>query len=95
MDEDVISGIMSRKSLKIIKYLYINDYATYRVLERKLKIDGKSARKYVELLSNYGIVKVMKIGRAYVIMLNRGGKYTKAVIEFLREVGYLWTLNRY
>jgi predicted transcriptional regulator len=89
MTEDVISGIMSRKSLKIIKYLYTNDYATFRILERKLKIDGKSARKYVELLSKYGIVKVNRVGRAYVIMLNRGGKYTKAILSFLAEVGYL------
>ena len=89
MDEDVISEIMSRRSLRIIKYLYTNDYATFRTLERNLKIDGKSARKYVELLSKYGIVKVVKIGRAYVIMLNREGKTTKAILSFLREVGYL------
>ncbi len=87
--EDVISVIMSRKSLRIIKYLYTNDYATFRILERKLKIDGKSARKYIDLLNKYGIVKVMKIGRAYVIMLNRESKTTKAILNFLREVGYL------
>jgi len=89
MDEEAISNILSKKSLRIIKYLYTNDYATFRILERNLKIDGKSARKYVDLLSKYGIVKVSRVGRAYIIMLNRGGKYTKAVIEFLREVGYL------
>jgi predicted transcriptional regulator len=89
MDEDVISKILSRKSLRIIKYLYANDYATLRMLEKALKMNGITVRTYVDLLSKYGIVKVSKIGRAYVIMLNREGKTTKAVIEFLKEVGYL------
>jgi predicted transcriptional regulator len=89
MDEDAISKILSRKSLRIIKYLYANDYATLRMLEKALKMNGITVRTYVDLLSKYGIVKVSKIGRAYVIMLNREGKTTKAVIEFLKEVGYL------
>jgi predicted transcriptional regulator len=89
MDEDAISQILSRKSLGIIKYLYANDYATLRMLEKALKINGVIAKKYMELLSKHGIIKVSRVGRAYVIMLNREGKTTKAVIGFLREVGYL------
>ena len=89
MDEDAISKILSRKSLRIIKYLYTNDYATLRALERNLKMNGLTAKAYVDLLNKYDIVKVSKIGRAYVITLNREGKYTKAILSFLREVGYL------
>jgi len=89
MDEEAISKVLSRKSIRIIKYLYTNDYATLRTLERNLRINGLTAKAYVDLLHKYGIVKVSKIGRAYVIMLNQEGKYTKAVLSFLREVGYL------
>jgi len=89
MDEDTISKILSRKSLRIIRYLYNNDYATLRTLEKALKINGVTAREYVDLLSKYGIVKVSRVGRAYVITLNREGKTTKAIIEFLKQVGYL------
>jgi len=89
MDEDAISRLLSKKSLRIIRYLYNNDYATLRTLEKALRINGVTAREYMELLSKYGIVKVSRVGRAYVIMLNREGKYTKAIIEFLRQVGYL------
>lgn len=89
MDEEAISKILSRKSIRIIKYLYTNDYATLRTLERNLKMNGVTVRAYIDLLSKHGIVKVSKIGRAYVIMLNREGKYTKIIIGFLKEVGYL------
>ena len=89
MDEEAISKVLSRKSLRIIKYLYTSDYATLRMLERNLKMNGLTAKAYVDLLNKYGIVKVSKIGRAYVITLNREGKYTKIIIGFLREVGYL------
>jgi predicted transcriptional regulator len=89
MDEEAISKILSRKSLRIIKYLYTNDYATLRILERNLKMNGVTVRAYIDLLSKHGIIKVSRVGRAYVIMLNREGKTTKAVIGFLREVGYL------
>ena len=89
MDEYALSRVLSRKSLGIIKYLYVNDYATLRTLERNLRMNGSTAKAYVDLLHRYGIIKVSKIGRAYVIMLNREGKITKAIIEFLREVGYL------
>ena len=89
MDEEAISKVLSRKSIRIIKYLYTNDYATLRTLERNLRINGLTAKAYVDLLSKYGIVKVSRVGRAYVIMLNQEGKYTKAVLSFLREVGYL------
>jgi len=57
--------------------------------EREVGKTFRSAREYVRLFSKYGIIKVSKVGRAYVITLNREGKITKAVIEFLREVGYL------
>jgi predicted transcriptional regulator len=89
MDEEAISKVLSRKSLRIIRYLYNNDYATLRTLEKALKMNGVTAREYVDLLNKYGVVKVSRVGRAYVIMLNREGKTTKAIIEFLREVGYL------
>jgi predicted transcriptional regulator len=89
MDEEAISKILSRKSLRIIKYLYTNDYATLRILERNLKMNGVTVRAYVDLLSKHGIIKVSRVGRAYVITLNQGGKYTKIIIGFLREVGYL------
>jgi hypothetical protein len=89
MDEDAISKILSRKGLRIIRYLYNNDYATLRTLEKALRINGVTAREYIDLLSKYGIVKVSRVGRAYVIMLNREGKYTKAIIEFLKQVSYL------
>ena len=89
MDEEAISKILSRKSIRIIKYLYTNDYATLRTLERNLKMNGITVKAYVDLLSKYGIIKVSRVGRAYVITLNREGKTTKAVIGFLREVGYL------
>jgi len=89
MDEEAISKLLSKKSLRIIRYLYNNDYATLRTLEKALKINGVTAREYVDLLNKYGVVKVSRVGRAYVIMLNREGKTTKAIIEFLREVGYL------
>jgi len=89
MDEEAISKVLSRKSIRIIKYLYTNDYATLRILERNLRINGLTAKAYVDLLHKYGIVKVSRVGRAYVIMLNQEGKYTKAVLSFLREVGYL------
>jgi len=81
--------IMSRRCLRIIKYLYNNDYATFRIIERNLKIRGDHAKKCVDLLNKYGVVKVSRVGRAYVITLSREGKYTKIIIEFLREVGYL------
>jgi len=89
MDEEAISKVLSRKSIRIIKYLYTNDYATLRILEKSLKMNGVTAKAYVDLLHRYGIVKVSRVGRAYVITLNREGKYTKAIISFLREVGYL------
>jgi len=89
MDEDAISKILSRKSLGIIRYLYNNGYATLRTLEKALRMNGVTAREYIKLLSRYGIVKVSKVGRAYVITLNREGKTTKAIIEFLKQVGYL------
>ena len=89
MDEEAISKVLSKKSLRIIKYLYTNDYATLRILEKSLKMNGVTAKAYIDLLHRYGIVKVSKIGRAYVITLNREGKYTKIIIGFLREVGYL------
>jgi predicted transcriptional regulator len=89
MDEEAISKVLSRKSLRIIKYLYTNDYATLRILEKSLKMNGITVKAYIDLLHKYGIVKVSKIGRAYVIMLNHEGKTTKAVIGFLKEVGYL------
>ena len=89
MDENEISKILSRKSLRIIRFLYNNDYATLRTLEKALKINGVTAREYVDLLHKHSIVKVSRVGRAYVIMLNRESKTTKAVIGFLREVGYL------
>jgi len=89
MDEDAISKVLSRKSLRIIKYLYTNDYTTLRMLEKSLKMNGVTAKAYIDLLNKYDIVKVSKIGRAYVITLNREGKYTKAILSFLREVGYL------
>jgi len=89
MDEEAISKVLSRKSLRIIKYLYTNDYATLRILEKSLKMNGVTAKAYVDLLHRYGIVKVSRVGRAYVITLNREGKYTKIIIGFLREVGYL------
>jgi len=89
MDEEAISKVLSRKSLRIIKYLYTNDYATLRMLEKSLKMNGLTAKAYVDLLHRYGIVKVSRVGRAYVITLNREGKYTKAILSFLREVGYL------
>jgi hypothetical protein len=89
MDEDAISRLLSKKSLRIIRYLYNNDYATLRTLEKALRMNGVTAREYIDLLSKYGIVKVSRVGRAYVIMLNREGKYTKAIIEFLKQVGYL------
>ena len=89
MDEDAISRILSTKSLRIIRYLYNNDYATLRTLEKALKINGVTAREYVDLLRSHEIIKVSRVGRAYVITLNREGKTTKAVIEFLKEVGYL------
>jgi len=89
MDEEAISKVLSRKSLRIIKYLYTNDYATLRMLEKSLKMNGITAKAYVDLLHRYGIVKVSRVGRAYVITLNREGKYTKAILSFLREVGYL------
>jgi len=84
-----LAEIMSRRCLKIIKYLYNNYYATLRMINLKLYIRSDYVRKCVEVMSRYGIVKVMRIGRAYVIMLNQEGKITKAVIEFLRNVGYL------
>ena len=89
MDEDAISRLLSKKSLGIIRYLYNNDYATMRMLEKSLKMNGVTVREYIGLLSRYGIIKVSRVGRAYVIMLNREGKTTKAVIGFLKEVGYL------
>jgi len=89
MDEEAISKVLSKKSLRIIKYLYTNDYATLRILEKSLKMNGLTAKAYVDLLHRYGIVKVSRVGRAYVITLNREGKYTKAILSFLREVGYL------
>jgi len=89
MDEEAISKVLSRKSIRIIKYLYANDYATLRILEKSLKMNGVTAKAYIDLLNKYDIVKVSKIGRAYVITLNREGKYTKAILSFLREVGYL------
>jgi predicted transcriptional regulator len=89
MDEDVISKLLSRKSLRIIRFLVNNDYATLRILEKSLKMNGITVRTYIDLLRKYDIVKVSRVGRAYVIMLNREGKTTKAVIEFLKEVGYL------
>jgi len=89
MDEDAISKVLSRKSLRIIKYLYTNGYTTLRMLEKSLKMNGVTAKAYIDLLNKYDIVKVSKIGRAYVITLNREGKYTKAILSFLREVGYL------
>jgi len=89
LDEDAISKILSRKSLGIIRYLYNNDYATMRMLEKALKMNGVTVREYIDLLHKHGIVKVSRVGRAYVIMLNREGKTTKAVIGFLKEVGYL------
>jgi len=89
MDEDAISRLLSKKSLRIIRYLYNNDYATLRTLEKALRMNGVTAREYIDLLSKYGIVKVSRVGRAYVIMLNREGKTTKAILTFLREVGYL------
>jgi len=89
MDEEAISKVLSRKSLRIIKYLYTNDYATLRILEKSLKMNGVTTKAYVDLLHRYGIVKVSRVGRAYVITLNREGKYTKIIIGFLREVGYL------
>jgi predicted transcriptional regulator len=60
-----------------------------RMLEKSLKMNGVTVREYIGLLSRYGIIKVSRVGRAYVIMLNREGKTTKAVIGFLKEVGYL------
>jgi predicted transcriptional regulator len=89
MDEEAISKVLSRKSLRIIKYLYTNDYATLRILEKSLKMNGITVKAYIDLLHKHGIVKVSKIGRAYVITLNREGKYTKIIIGFLRKVGYL------
>lgn len=89
MDEDAISRILSKKSLRVIKYLYTNDYATLRILEKALKMNGITVKAYIDLLHKYDIVKVSKIGRAYVITLNREGKYTKIIIGFLKEVGYL------
>ena len=89
MDEEAISKVLSRKSIRIIKYLYTNDYATLRILEKSLKMNGITVKAYIGLLHRYGIVKVSRVGRAYVIMLNQEGKYTKAVLSFLREVGYL------
>ena len=89
MDEEAISKVLSRKSIRIIKYLYTNDYATLRILEKSLKMNGVTVKAYIDLLSKHGIVKVSRVGRAYVIMLNQEGKYTKAVLSFLREVGYL------
>ena len=89
MDEDAISRLLSKKSIGIIRYLYNNDYATLRTLERNLKMNGITAKAYVDLLRRYGIVNVSRVGRAYVITLNREGKYTKAILSFLREVGYL------
>jgi predicted transcriptional regulator len=89
MDEEAISKLLSKKSLRIIRYLYNNDYATLRTLEKALKMNGITVRTYIDLLNKYGVVKVSRVGRAYVIMLNREGKTTKAIIEFLREVGYL------
>jgi len=89
MNEEAISKVLSRKSLRIIRYLYNNDYATLRILEKNLKMNGITVRTYIDLLHKYEVIKVSRVGRAYVIMLNREGKTTKAVIEFLREVGYL------
>ena len=89
MDEDAISKILSRKGLRIIRYLYNNGYATLRMLEKALRINGVTAREYIKLLSRYGIINVKRVGRAYVITLNREGKYTKAIIKFLKQVGYL------
>ena len=89
MDEDEITRLLSKKSLRIIKYLCNNDYATLRKLEIELKMNGLTAREYIDLMNKYGIVKVSRVGRAYVIMLNREGKTTKTVIEFLKQVGYL------
>ena len=89
MDEEAISKVLSRKSIRIIKYLYTNDYATLRKLEVELKMNGLTAREYVKLLSKYGIIKVSRVGKAYVIVLNQEGKYTKTILSFLREVGYL------
>jgi len=89
MDEEAISKVLSRKSLRIIKYLYTNDYATLRMLEKNLRMNGVTAKAYIDLLHKYGIIKVSRVGRAYVIMLNQEGKYTKAILSFLREVGYL------
>ncbi len=87
--EEAISKVLSRKSLRIIKYLYTNDYATLRMLEKSLKMNGLTAKAYIDLLNKYDIVKVSRVGRAYVITLNREGKYTKIIIGFLKEVGYL------
>jgi len=89
MDEEAISKVLSRKSLRIIRYLYNNDYATLRILEKNLKMNGITVRTYIDLLHKHEVIKVSRVGRAYVIMLNREGKTTKAIIEFLREVGYL------
>jgi predicted transcriptional regulator len=89
MDEYEISKIFSRPCVRMVKYLYSNDYATKRVLKAVLRTSDQSVKTCIELLSKYGIIKVSKVGRAYVIMLNREGKTTKAVIGFLREVGYL------
>ena len=89
MDEDEITKLLSKKSLRVIKYLYGGNYATLRKLEIELKMNGLTARRYVDLLRRYGIVNVSRVGRAYVITLNREGKITKAIIEFLRQVGYL------
>jgi len=89
MNEEEITRLLSRKGLRIIKYLYNNNYATLRKLEMELKMNGLTAREYIKLLNKYGIVKVSRVGRAYVITLNRENKTTKAVIEFLRQVGYL------
>ena len=89
MDEEAISKILSRKSLRIIKYLYTSDYATLRILEKSLKMNGVTVKAYIDLLNKYDIVKVSRVGRAYVIMLNQEGKYTKTILSFLREVGYL------
>ena len=89
MDENEITKLLSRKGLRLIKYLDDNNYATLRKLEMELKMNGLTAREYIRLFSKYGIIKVSKVGRAYVITLNRENKTTKAVIEFLKQVGYL------
>jgi len=84
-----LAEIMSRRCLKIIKYLYNNYYATLRMINLKLNIRSDYAKRCAELLSKYGIAKVMRVGRAYVIVLNQENKYAKAIINFLKQVGYL------